>query len=384
MRATPPSTLLRLTALATAAALGTLLSGCSSLDGWLAGDKVDYRSATPRTKGLEVPPDLTQLARDNRYQQPGGVVSAAGIAQAPSASVAAPAAAQTVAVTAVGDIRVERQGNQRWLVVPQAPERVFTQARAFWIERGFTIASENAEAGLMETDWAENRAKIPMDFIRSAIGRILDRAYDSGERDRFRTRIERAPGGGSEIYISHRGMEEVYTTSQKDSTVWQPRASDPQLEAEFLSRLMVKLGGGREETARTMVASAPDTPARARVVGGQAAATLEVDEPFDRAWRRIGLALDRRGFTVEDRDRTAGLYFVRYADPARPAAGATGFFSRIFGGKSDEGSPAVRYRISVVGQGTERTRAMVLGSGGSPDAGPTGQRIVTLLADELR
>ena len=47
---------------------------------------------------------------------------------------------------------------------------------------------------------------------------------------------------GSEVYITHRGVQEVYTNTTKDSTVWQPRPSDPQLEATFLARLMSKLG----------------------------------------------------------------------------------------------------------------------------------------------
>ena len=34
----------------------------------------------------------------------------------------------------------------------------------------------------------------------------------------------------------------------------------------------------------------------------------------DRAWRRVG-ALDRVGFTVEDRDPLRRVYYVRYVDP---------------------------------------------------------------------
>jgi len=233
----------------------------------------------------------------------------------------------------------------------------------------------------METDWAENRSKLPQDIIRSTIGRVIGGLYDTGERDRFRTRIERT-ANGSEVYISHRGMVEVYTGERKESTTWQSRPADPQLEAEFLSKLMVRLGTREETAARAAVAGAPEVPARARTQGG-ANAALEVDEPFDRAWRRVGLALDRTGFTVEDRDRTGGLYFVRYIDPKYAGKDEPGFFSRLFGLDKDSQRGPVRYRIAVKGSG-DKTQVSVLSSSGAPEAGDNAQRIVGQLVNELR
>jgi len=357
-------------------ALAALCAACTSTDGLFSGDKVDYRGAqAAKTKPLEVPPDLTQLARDNRYQPQGGVVSAAAT---PGAAQAQPAGAPTVALQSRGEVRVERDANTRWLVVPMAPEQLWPQLKAFWQERGFTIASENAEAGVMETDWTENRAKLPQDVIRSTIGRFIGGLYDSGERDLYRTRVERT-ATGSEIYISHRGMEEVYTGERKDNTQWRPRASDPQLEAEFLSRLMARLAP-QETTARAAVANAAEPPARARALSG-AVAALEVDEPFDRAWRRVGLALDRSGFTVEDRDRTAGVYFVRYVDPKNVGKEEPGFFAKLFGDSTPRGPE--RYRISVKTADTKSVISVLAGNGGT-ESGETGQRIVAQLVKELR
>ncbi|MDP1534229.1 MAG: outer membrane protein assembly factor BamC [Rubrivivax sp.] len=372
MKRFPAVTPARLTLIA----LATALAGCSSINEMLAGDKVDYRSASVKSQPLDVPPDLSQLARDSRYPAQGGVVSAAGRPNAPAAPVAA-----TVALQSRGDIRVERHGSQRWLVTSATPEQLWPQLRAFWQERGFALTVDNAQAGVMETDWAENRAKLPHDFIRSAIGRVLDRAYDTGERDRFRTRVERT-AAGSEIYITHRGLEEVYTSERKDSTVWRPRATDIQLEAEFLSRLMVRMGTP-EEAARTAVASAPDQPVRARTVTGAAGAAMEIDEGFDRAWRRVGLALDRSGFTVEDRDRAGGLYFVRYVDPKSAGLEEPGFFSKLFNrGPSALFSP-VRYRVLVKGAG-DKSQVTVLTDAGGTETGEAGQRIVTMLVAELK
>jgi outer membrane protein assembly factor BamC len=122
--------------------------------------------------------------------------------------------------------------------------------------------------------------------------------------------------------------------------------------------------------------------ARARAVSGQPA-TMQVDEAFDRAWRRVGLALDRGGFTVEDRDRAGGLYFVRYVDPKSSGKADPGFFQKLFSfGKSDAASPE-RYRIALKAEG-ERTQVTVQNSQGAPEGGEIGQRIVALLVEDLK
>ena len=369
-------------ALALTAALS--LGGCSTVNDMLSGDKIDYKSQSTKTVRLEVPPDLTQLQRDSRYQpQSGGVVSASTFGAATAAS-AAPAASTNVSVapTSIGPMRIVREGNQRWLSVPMPAEQLWPQLQSFWQERGFKLLVDNAQAGVMETDWAENRANIPQDIIRRTIGRVLDTLYDSGLRDRFRVRVERS-ASGSDIFLSHRGMIEVYTTDRKDQTTWTQRPNDPELEAEFLSRLMVRLGA-KEEVARSVIASPVTATPRARVVAGQAAATLQVDEGFDRAWRRVGLSLDRSGFTVEDRDRTGGVYFVRYVDPNTAAASESGFFAKLLSfGKSDTPAAPARYRIAIKADG-ERSNVSVLNSQGGPENSAVGQRIVSLLVDDLK
>lgn len=386
---------LRLRTLALAALAG-LLAACTSTEGLFSGEKVDYRTATARAKPLEVPPDLTQLARDSRYQPRGGVVSAStAAAPATATATAAPVATPTVALKASGDLRIERQGQLRWLVTSQTPEQLWPQLRAFWEKSGFTLDVEDAPAGVMETNWNENRAKLPKDAVRNTIGRLLGNLYDTGERDRFRTRVERT-AGGSEIYVSHRGAEEVFVGITREATTWRARPNDPELEAEVLARMMVALGA-KEDQTRTAVASpgaaatatpaaaasvAAPAPARARAVTTPGIAALEVDETFERAWRQVGLALDRGGFTVEDRDRAAGLYYVRYVDPKSAGQEEPGFWSRLFGNTRNP-LAAVRYRVVVKGADAKST-VSVQTSAGTPDVGENGQRIVELLLKELR
>ncbi len=375
-----------LRSVALAAAIASL-SACSAVGEALGGDKIDYRSGGEKTAGLDVPPDLTQLTRDSRYQQTqGSAVSAASYQAGTAAAAAAPAsaasAAASVAPQSIGDMRIERLGNERWLRTKLTPEQLWPQLQAFWKERGFRLATDEPKAGVMETDWAENRAKLPQDFIRSTIGKVLDGLYSTGERDKFRTRIERS-GDGSEVYITHRGMIEVINGQNKESTIWQPRPADPQLEGEFLSRLMLRLGA-KEEAAKTagVVPGAPGAPARARLVEGQSASVLEVDDGFDRAWRRVGVALDRSGFTVEDRDRTQGVYFVRYVDPANVGRDEPGFFAKLFGLDKKDGGPA-KYRVSVKGSG-ERSVVSVLDNQGAAENGEAGKRIAATLLEELK
>ncbi len=352
------------------AAVALVVSGCSMLQ----EDKIDYKSAK-RGSTLDVPPDLSQLNRDSRYNVPGSVVTASGYE---TAQPSQPTASSTAAAS-VGDVRIERAGNQRWLVVNRPADKLWSPVRDFWQENGFLLDIDQEGLGIMETDWAENRAKLPQDFIRSTIGKVFENLYSTGERDRFRTRFERTANGGTEIYISHRGMVEVYSNKEKDQTVWQPTPSNLELETEFLRRLMVKLGVS-EAQSQAVAASAP-VQAAARVTQVNNAPVVQFDDNFDRAWRRVGLSLDRTGFTVEDRDRSQGVYFVRWVEPvANPKE--PGFFAKMFGASKTEASTE-RFRISVK-SAENKTTVAVLDSQGRPDGSASAQRIAKLLAEDLK
>jgi outer membrane protein assembly factor BamC len=370
-----------LSSLATATALVCGLTACSSLDNMASGDKINYRTAKTKATPLEVPPDLTQLAVDPRYAPQAGVISAATL-QGPSMAASAPVT-NAVAPTALGDVRLERQGNLRYLSTNIAPDLLWPQLQEFWRDRGLALAVDQPEVGVMETVWAENRARLADDIVRRTIGRVFDSLYDTGERDKYRVRVERTDRG-ADIYLTHRGMEEVYANQLKDSTTWKPRASDPLLEGEMLSRLMVKLGA-KAEVAKAAVAAQVATGVaatpRARALTDRPAATLQLDESFDRAWRRVGLALDRSGFTVEDRDRAQGLYFVRYVDPAQAGKEEPGFFAKLFSDAKLAGP--VRYRVNVKAEG-EVSTVSVYDAKGQPEKGDAGQRIVKLLVDDLK
>jgi len=366
-----------------------LLAGCSGI--LPESKKIDYKSAV-KAPTLEIPPDLTSPTRDDRYAVPdsGGRGSATFSAYAAERDPQARTSARNSEVLPqVDKTRIERSGTQRWLVVAGTPDQIWPVIKDFWQETGFLVDVELPEAGVMETDWAENRAKIGQDWLRSTLGKVLDSLYSTAERDKFRTRIE--PGsepGTVDIFISHRGMYEIYVTEGKDQTRWQPRDADPELEAEMLRRLMVRFGT-EEKKAEAMLAVAKERQVeRAKLTrsdSGQGA--LELQERFDRAWRRVGLSLDRVGFTVEDRDRSKGLFFVRYVDPEKDdkKKDEKGFLSKLAFWKGDDKSadPRIQYRILVRDEGS-RCTVQVLTREGGADQSETAKKILALLYEQLK
>ena len=366
-----------------AAAAALLLAACSALPS-LQGDKIDYKSAG-KLPPLEIPPDLTRPTADDRYAVPdinpkGGATYSVyskerGAVRDPSKATVLPSQENA---------RIERSGSQRWLVVKGEPDAVWNVVKEFWQETGFIVNIENADAGVMETDWAENRAKIPEGGIRGFLGKVIDSVYSTSERDKFRSRLERgAERGTTEVYISHRGMEEVYVTADRDQTKWQPRPPDPDLEAEMLRRLMTRFGV-KQELAKVEAAAA-QAPARATLVKGRDGGMLSVNDQFDRAWRRVGLALDRVGFTVEDRDRSKGVYFVRYvdSDADNATAQSKGFFAKFNPFSSKQKPSGERFSIQVK-DGDSVSQVSVLDKDGNQEKSETANRILSLLYEQLK
>ena len=357
------------------------LAGCESLGP--TGKRIDYKSASSGPS-LELPPDLTAPQYDDRF----AVTTASGLAAQNAARPKGPELLPTNA-----EARVVRAGTERWLVVKATPEQAWSTVRKFWTDTGFVIATEQPAVGVMETDWAENRAEIPSDILRKYVGKYLDVFYTTYKRDKFRTRIERGTDPGTvEIYVSHRGMEQVPTTKidnvQGAGFAWALMPPNPNLEAEMLSRLMIKFGVP-ESTAEASAspAAAATAPQHARLEkGSDGLPRLVVDDPFDRAWRRVGLALDRTGFTVVDRDRSSGTYFVRFADPDADMARKDrekGFLSKLMFWKTDDKDKPEQYRIKVVETSPQST-VSVQDPSGNPDRSQASDRILALLRDQLK
>lgn len=356
------------------------LSACDTIN---ESGKINYKTEAEKVKPvrLDVPPDLTQLTRDSKYAMPtGSAVTASSMSAGTAAGIQKP----VIAPREVKDVRLERNDTQRWLVVGRPAEVVWPEIRDFWKENGFTYAIEQEQLGILETDWAENRAKLPGDFMAKALSKIgMAGIMSTGERDKFRTRMERNNQGGVDIFITHRGMAEQYADVNKSQVIWAPRPVDPELEAEFLNRLMVRLGVSAEKAEAAVNATKdlggglqPKTVLENRSDG----TVIVMRESYDVAWRRVGVSLDRSGFTVEDRDRSRGTYFVRYVDI--PKEEDKGFFKNLFSSKPAPTGPA-KYRIVISAQRSV-SEVRVQNEQGQADNGEVAQRIYKLLADSLR
>lgn len=322
-----------------------LLAGCSAMG--LGNKRIDYRSGAAQAPSLEVPPDLTAPGKDERYRVPQGEgETVATYSDYSRGSAAATQGRATSGVlTEVKGVRMERNGAQRWLVVSDKPENVWAVVKAFLQENGLVIKSEDQEAGLMETDWAENRAKISQGGLRGVIGKVFDNLYSSGERDQYRVRLERGKGGtDTEVYITHRGMEEVLS-SDGNTSKWQARANDPEMETIMLQRLMVRFGGSETQALGAVAAGETASSGAVRlheIFDGSN--IIVVNDTFDRAWRRIGLAIERAGLVVEDKDRAKGIYYLR------PAKAESGWLDKMQFWK-DSQDPNTRYRVNIKDDG---------------------------------
>jgi len=344
--------------------------------------KIDYKS-TRTLPPLDIPPDLAAPEGTKSPEQ--GTPGAATYSEFVSGEAQKKAPAGGEVLPAYDGIKLERAGQIRWLVVKLPAEQLWPRVREFILDRGLIIDKENPQTGVLETDWAENRASVGTG-LQKVLAKSLGTLYSTGTRDKYRIRLERgAAPGTTEVYLSHRGMVETIIGNDPSGigeTRWQPRPSDPDLEAEMLRFLMASLGV-KEEKAKSMVASSVaeiPAPERARLSREGDGVSLDLTEDFERAWRRVGLVLDRTSFTVEDRDRSKGIYYVRYIDPDA-AQKKKGFFRRMFSGKEKE--PTNDYQI-VLKESASLTRVDVLNKEGAPEQSKTSERILTLLYDQLK
>ncbi|TAM07087.1 MAG: outer membrane protein assembly factor BamC [Paraburkholderia sp.] len=363
-----------------ALAIGSL-AGCESLNDVLAPDHVNYKD-TPSAPPLTVPQDLSSAPTEQKYVAP---PPQAGLGNAPKGTVTS-AGNTTLGTPTAQDplgMHIERDGDRRWLVIDgRTPDDVWPILQTFWQENGFALATDSSSTGIMTTGWAENRANIPDDWFRRTIGRVIDFAYSSGTRDRFRTLVTRGADGQTDISITHSAMEEMLTGQEKTGSKWVERPRDPALEALFLSKLMQKFGL-TDAQSKQLLTDARTSTVVAKIDNTAGGATLDLPESFDRAWLRVGLALDRTNFTVDNRDRAKGIYYVRYADSMQELKG-DGLLGKLFySPKSAAKNQGAEFLIAVRAKSDVQTQIAVLDQNGQVDTSTQAQRIVTALHAQL-
>ncbi|KUZ95369.1 NlpB/DapX lipoprotein domain protein [Burkholderia ubonensis] len=389
-------------------ATGALVAGCSSP----SPTKVDYKSdSKSKEVSLAVPPNMLEETADQRSLPPqGGATSLSALQQVQQAAPSTDAV-----VPPVTGMHIQRDGTESWLVIDgKKPADIWPQVRRFWQEQGFLLVVDQRDKGVMETDWNETHPQINDGLIRSVISKAMGNSYVTAERNKYRTRLDVAPNGGTYVFISQKGMREALTGPNNDSSKWEPKPNDPALETEYLKRLMAVLAQNdlRAKNGEPPIANISDAPpakdkkgaadasskAAAAAIATQNVARsssqgtadasdavpseVTLGEPYDRSWLRVGLALDRANFTVDDRDRQKGLYFVRYVDPKDLSAAEQGFWSQLFHGKKEK--QAKQYRVNVKALTPDQTRVAVVDESGAIDSSQPARQIMGLLVNQLR
>ncbi|HDR9199422.1 TPA: outer membrane protein assembly factor BamC [Burkholderia vietnamiensis] len=389
-------------------AAGALVAGC----GTSSPTKVDYKSdSKSKEASLAVPPNMLDETADQRSLPPqGGATSLSALNQVQQA-----APPTDTVVPAVTGMHIQRDGTESWLVIDgRKPAEIWPQVRRFWQEQGFLLVVDQRYKGVMETDWNETHPQINDGLIRSVISKAMGNSYVTAERNKYRTRLDTAPNGGTYVFISQKGMREAITGANNDSSKWEAKPNDPALEAEYLKRLMAVLAQNeqrakngeppianikdntvvaKDKKADTDAAKAAAAAIAAQNVARTSSQANDVEtstvpsevtlgEPYDRSWLHVGLALDRANFTVDDRDRTKGLYFVRYVDPKDLSAAEQGFWSQLFHGKKEK--QAKQYRVNVKALTPDQTRVAVVDDSGAIDTSSPARQIMALLVNQLR
>ena len=355
------------------------LAGCESLMSY--GKKIDYKAARS-VPDLQIPPNLSKPVFDDRFVvAPPAPKATAGAAVVPSGERA----------PATANVRLAAVGSEPVVVASMTPETAWNLIRDFWGEHGFVFSSEQPALGIMDTDWAENLAKLPDDRLRRALGGFADKVFESDLRDRFRTRIERGLEPGSiEVYVIQYSAAQVPTLKIDNSSpagfVWAPVSPDVRMRDALLQLLMVKLGAPDEVAATSIAARAQAASAagggRARLETGAQGSRLVVDDDFERAWRRIGLALDRSGFTVIDRDQAKGLFYVRLAPSDAGARKDRGWLSRLQFWQRESGDAPQQYRV-LVNAASGKTIVSVQDDAGSRGGANSAESLLLKLRDQL-
>ncbi|MCW8929303.1 MAG: outer membrane protein assembly factor BamC [Gammaproteobacteria bacterium] len=376
------------TKLALVVTISSTMIACDSMpdmNDTFAGRKVDYKKQSRDVDSLEIPPDLTTATYDEMMVVPDINTGGSASYQDYSNERRGGRVVIDKVLPKQDDIQLIREGDDvRHLVITGTKAQTWEKMREFWLNSGMLIKRENPATGILETEWSENRADIPQDFIRSTLSYVLESFYSSATRDKYRVRIEESDQSGQmNLFLTHYGMEEVIENEVTERTIWKPRPRDPELEAEMLGRMMVYMGVEEQKAKALLARSATKKVDRATISrNAQGNSRLVVKETFPRTWRRTGVALDRISFVVEDRNRDDGVYFVQYNDPLAEEEDS-GFFSGLKFWKDKVAVDQSKYQIKLFSRGDD-TVIIVLDSNGKPDTSKTSYRILNLLHEQLK
>ncbi len=277
-----------------------VLSGCSSLRlGQLERPRYDYQQAKS-VNSLEIPPDLTAPDTSAALRLP----SADTTVRAKDLALATPGVQKVSQVLLTPEkLRLVSSGDLVYLQSPDAPAALWPKLRAFWPEQGLSLRQEKPELGFMETEWVENRATLPKTKI-PFFARFIDTIYSTNTLDKFRLRLEQDAAGNALIYIQHQGLEEV-SRGDSGGFIWQPRPSDPSLEAAVLRQLLLYLGASEAQVTAQLAELKQQAPRASQSTDSEGRPVILLRLPYGQSLALVKQAITRLGGRIEAEDNDA-------------------------------------------------------------------------------
>ena len=221
----------------------------------------------------------------------------------------------------------------------------------------------------METDWNETHPQISDGLIRNTLSKATGNSYVTAERNKYRTRLEVAPNGGTYVFVSQKGMREALTGTNNDSSQWQaeaersgarkriPEAPDGGARAGRFASSSRPIGttpicadwrrprggsGARSRRRRRQRRRTSRCPAQTAHPGTTRYPSSCVHGTHAAASRMTarGCVWASRSTAATSPSTTAiadrGIYFVRYVDPKDMTSAEQGFWSQVFHGKKEK------------------------------------------------
>ena len=282
--------------------LVSALVGC----GWFGGDKGyfrdrsdDYRKAET-VPVLAIPEDMDGSALQDLYVIP---VIAEDIRV--TGSFEAPRPLPLVAGASSEVVRIQKLGDEQWVLVSFAPGQLWPQVRAYLTQVGIPLARIEASDGLMETDWTR---------------------FEEGQSEqRYRFRIEQ----GVQRNTAELHVLQMYRSDGDDG--WPETSADREQEDAMLMKLAQYVADNVDQTPVSMMAQQSiSSSGRVSMQEDEAGnPSIRLELPFYRAWASLDRAINDSSFDITDRNLSEKRYFMRYVESGEDGEG--GWFGWLFG-----------------------------------------------------
>lgn len=344
------------------------LIACSSTPGWKGIYSSEIKDKD--LSKLDVPPDLSQPNVSDSLALPNIAAADSTYSAFKNTSYKG----DKVTPANPQGVKVIRDGANQWLEINAPAEKLWSQLRGFFTEVGFEVKREDINLGIIETNWKENRASLPTNWF----SKLLNRISSTGLRDKYRARLEKTNKPDvTRVFITHQGLKEHASEEINSVKIWwAARPSDPELEAEMYQRFLIFRDISRAD-AKKLFAEV-DSKERTRIIDKDGTQMLQVGEGFARTWRRVGIALDRIGLLVEDRNRSDGVYYLRITEDFNDRIKEDkGWLSSLF--SSGKVKLKERYLLSVSDETDKSLISIVETTGAKADS-----RFVNQLLKDLK